>query len=94
MPSCSLLLDVDAPALQQVFQPGTRLVRTHHRQQGCLRAQLRDVPRAELDRALLMLSRSADAAIAPESNQKTLTPADRAASIRIGGQDKHLLAIG
>ena len=59
-----------------------------------LRPLLADVPRGDLDEALEELIAAPDANIVPESNQKTLTAADRAAAVRIGGQEKHLLAIG
>ncbi len=53
-----------------------------------------DVAPADLDAALVSLSRGGDVNLVPENNQKMLTDADWAASVRIGGQDKHLLAIG
>ncbi|MFI6160318.1 hypothetical protein ACIA59_10255 [Micromonospora haikouensis] len=59
-----------------------------------LRPFFADVPREDLDESLRRLSRSEGVAIAPESNQKTLTEADIAAALRLGGQDNHLLAIG
>jgi hypothetical protein len=59
-----------------------------------LRPFFGDVPREEVDEALRQLLRSSDVNIVPESNQKALTEADRAAAVHIGGQDKHLLAIG
>jgi hypothetical protein len=59
-----------------------------------LRPFFGDVARADVDEALLRLSRIADVNIVPENNQKTLTDADVAAAVRIGDQDKHLLAIG
>ncbi|MGY3515080.1 hypothetical protein ACVMYR_02055 [Micromonospora sp. PTRAS2] len=59
-----------------------------------LRPFFADVPREDLDEALRRLSRSEGVAIAPESNQKTLTEVDIAAALRLGGQDNHLLAIG
>ncbi|MFG1845353.1 hypothetical protein [Micromonospora carbonacea] len=59
-----------------------------------LRPFFADVPREDLDEALRRLSRSEGVALAPESNQKTLTGADLAAALRLGGQDNHLLAIG
>jgi hypothetical protein len=59
-----------------------------------LRPFFADVDRADADEALLRLSRASDVNLVPENNQKTLTDVDRAASIRVGGQDKHLLAIG
>ncbi|WP_434741210.1 hypothetical protein [Micromonospora sp. SH-82] len=53
-----------------------------------------DVETAVLDEALRQLERESDVTIVPESNQKMLTPDDVAAAVRIGGQDKHLVAIG
>jgi hypothetical protein len=51
-----------------------------------------DLDRATVDHALKMLGR-ADAVLAPESNQKTLTPEQRAAAVHLGGQDKHVIAL-
>ncbi|MFG1802615.1 hypothetical protein ACGFI4_20965 [Micromonospora carbonacea] len=59
-----------------------------------LRPFFADVPREDLDESLRRLSRAEGVALAPESNQKTLTGADLAAALRLGGQDNHLLAIG
>jgi hypothetical protein len=59
-----------------------------------LRPFFGDVPKVDVDAALRGLSRAADVNLVPENNQKSLTDADRAAAIHLGGQDKHLLAIG
>ncbi|GLW09922.1 hypothetical protein Misp01_50510 [Microtetraspora sp. NBRC 13810] len=59
-----------------------------------LRPRLGDVPKAEVDEALLLMNRRADVNIVPESNQKTLTAADREAAVTIGDQEKHFIAIG
>ncbi len=59
-----------------------------------LRPFFDDLPRETVDEALRQLLFSADVNIVPESNQKSLTEEDRAAAVRIGGQEKHLLAIG
>ena len=59
-----------------------------------LRPFFTDVDRADLDHALIQLSQAADVDLVPENNQKALTEADWAASIRVGGEDVHLLAIG
>lgn len=59
-----------------------------------LRPFFGDVPASDLDEALRKLQREPDVNIAPESNQKMLTAADVEAALHIGGQDKHLLAIG
>ncbi|GIF06831.1 hypothetical protein [Actinoplanes siamensis] len=47
----------------------------------------------QVDAALLRLDKAPDVHLVPESNQKILTPGQRAAAIRIGNQDMHLLAI-
>lgn len=59
-----------------------------------LRPFFGDVPKADVDEALRRLSRAPDVNLVPENNQKTLTDADRAGAVHVGGQDKHLLAIG
>ncbi|MEV7229946.1 MULTISPECIES: hypothetical protein [Polymorphospora] len=59
-----------------------------------IRAGVDDLPRADVDRTLGRMYRLPDVHIVPESNQKSLSTADRAAAVIIGDQDKHLLAIG
>ena len=59
-----------------------------------LRPFFGDVPRSEVDEALRRLNRASDVNIVPESNQKALRQVDIEAAVRIGDQDKHLLAIG
>lgn len=59
-----------------------------------LRPFFSDVPRPELDVALTELSRESDVNFVPENNQRMLTEADHEASLHLGGQDKHLLAVG
>jgi hypothetical protein len=58
-----------------------------------LRSLVDDVPKADLDAVLVRMNRMPDVTFVPESNQKTLTRADREAAVRIGDQDKHLLSI-
>ncbi|BBY15957.1 hypothetical protein [Mycolicibacterium litorale] len=58
-----------------------------------LREDLPDVERDALDVALVRMYQIAGVSLIPEENQKTLTPADRDAAIRIGNQHKHLIAI-
>jgi hypothetical protein len=58
-----------------------------------LRAALPDVPRADVDQAILDLLDHQSAMLTPEANQKTLTTADRDAAIFIGGENKHLISI-
>ena len=58
-----------------------------------LRSEVTDLPRKEVDAALISLYQQPGVSLIPEENQKTLTDADRAAAVRIGDQNKHLIAI-
>jgi hypothetical protein len=58
-----------------------------------IRVALGDISRSHVDAALIDLSSAEDVHIFPESNQKTLTADERAASVSIGNQDKHLITI-
>jgi hypothetical protein len=58
-----------------------------------LRERLGGLPQADVDAALLRLDLLPGVYLQPESDQKSLTEADRAAAIRIGGEPKHLLSI-
>jgi hypothetical protein len=58
-----------------------------------LRPLLGDAPTQEVDAVLKELSRIGQVHLVPESNRKTLTPADHDAAVRIGGEDSHLLSI-
>lgn len=49
--------------------------------------------RADQDRALTAMARSFKGVLWPEENQKTITDADRAAALHLGGEDKHLLHV-
>lgn len=57
-----------------------------------LRGELSDVPRGDLDAALVALYQQPGVSLIPEENQKALTDDDAAAAVRIGGQRKHLIA--
>lgn len=59
-----------------------------------LRSSLSDVKKAALDDALRALHDAPDVQLEPEANQKILEDADRRAAVKIGGEDRHLLAIG
>lgn len=59
-----------------------------------LRSLLGGLSRSDVDNALIAMNRRSGVNIVPESNQKTLSDADRVAAVRIGEQDKHLLSIG
>ena len=58
-----------------------------------LREKLGDLPQGDVDEGLLRLDLLPGVYLQPESDQKNLTDADRAAAIRIGGELKHLLSI-
>lgn len=60
---------------------------------AALRNDLTDVARDELDAALLRLERQPGVSLIPEENRKALTADDRAAAVRIGNEDNHLIAI-
>jgi len=60
-----------------------------------------DVSREEVDRVLTDMARNAPdvnspdrVRIIPVANTKALTPADRAAAVRIGGEDSHAISFG
>lgn len=59
-----------------------------------IRPFFQDVPRDEVDEALRRLNQALDVNLISEDNQKSLTEGDLRAAIHLGGQDKHLLAIG
>lgn len=59
-----------------------------------LRRGLDGATRAEVDEALLALNRDPSVIIAPNDDQESMSTQDRAAALRIGGQDNHLLSIG
>lgn len=58
-----------------------------------LRPLLGGAERQEVDAALRRLSRTRQATLVPQANQKVLTRADREAAIRIGLEDCHLILI-
>jgi hypothetical protein len=58
-----------------------------------LRAELADVPRDDLDSVLVEFDRQRDVSLLPQEDQKLLTDEDRAAAVRIGVKDNHLIAI-
>jgi hypothetical protein len=60
---------------------------------AALRAELADVPRSELDAALVRLHQTPGTTLIPEENQKTLTADDRDAAVLIGNKYQHLIAI-
>ncbi|MGC4808500.1 hypothetical protein [Micromonospora sp. DT233] len=59
-----------------------------------LRERLGDTDRAAVDAALRALVRQPGVRIIPVANSKSLTARDRAAAVRIGEEDNHMLSIG
>lgn len=57
-----------------------------------LRRELGGLNREQQDRALIKLATDRRIRLIPEENQKTITPADQAASIRLSGENKHLIS--
>lgn len=58
-----------------------------------LRERLPGVPKSEVDRALELMARRGDVHVRAESDQKTLTEADREAAVVLGGTPRHRLLI-
>ena len=61
---------------------------------AAIREQLSDVPEPELDAEILRLEDLSTLDLVPQTDQARITPADKAAALRIGGKDKHLLRFG
>ena len=59
-----------------------------------LRERLADIPRAALDGALATMFTARRVKLIPQSSLQVLTAEDRASALRIGGEQKHLMAIG
>lgn len=58
-----------------------------------LRAALPGRSRAEVDAVIRGLLSDPDVAVTPDSDLRRMTPAQRDAAIRIGGEDRHLIQI-
>ncbi|NUS53516.1 MAG: hypothetical protein HOV66_01445 [Streptomycetaceae bacterium] len=58
-----------------------------------LRPKLNGAGKDEVDKVLLEMTRTGLVHLAQSTNSKALTDADHAAAIRIGSEDKHLVAI-
>jgi hypothetical protein len=59
-----------------------------------LRPLISDVPKAELDKALVRLHEDSDVRLEPEPFGHRIGAAERNAAVHIGGEDRHKLAIG
>jgi hypothetical protein len=60
---------------------------------AALRADLADIDRASLDDTLRTMARQEGVRIIPIADTKNLDATERAAALRIGGQDNHAIAI-
>jgi hypothetical protein len=58
-----------------------------------LRRELNGAPKDEVDSVLKALGRSQRVTLAPNPSGKSITAADRAAAVPIGGDENHLIAI-
>lgn len=58
-----------------------------------IRPRLDGAGKGEVDEVLLEMIKTGTVHLAPDSNRKVLTEDDHAAAVRVGGEDKHLLAI-
>jgi hypothetical protein len=58
-----------------------------------LRPLLNGTTRTDVDTVLKNMSKAGHAHLAPDPDRKSLTPEDREAAIRIGGEDNHLLVV-
>jgi hypothetical protein len=58
-----------------------------------LRPLLNGAPRDKVDQLLKHMSKAGRAHLAPDHDPKSVTAADRAAAIRIGDEDNHLLVV-
>jgi hypothetical protein len=90
--------------LSDVFQPDVeKLIRSAYRQVAGtsggwvglaeLREELLGVSRESVDAELERMASTPGVHVQAESNQKTLTETDRAAAVRFGGDERHLLMI-
>ncbi|MEU4157851.1 hypothetical protein [Actinoplanes sp. NPDC026670] len=61
---------------------------------GTLRSLLKDVSKADLDRALAGLLEAQDVRLEPDALEHRISEQERRAAVRIGGEDRHKLAIG
>lgn len=57
-----------------------------------LRPQAADIPSADIDSALARMYRAQRVNLIPHSSPQLVTEEDRQAALRIGGEDKHLIA--
>lgn len=88
--------DRDGPPLDDRLRTAYRLLAVEPGDWVSLtevRRLVRDAPRAAVDDALRRLDGSPDVHLVPETDQRRLTPADRAAAVRIGSRDRHLLKV-
>jgi len=87
-PARSLDERVRAAYHQVADQPGDWVDLT------AIRPQLPDVAKGELDKALEKMLDAPDVRLDPEVHRHRIGKAEKEASVRIGGEDRHKLAIG
>jgi hypothetical protein len=58
-----------------------------------IRPKLNGAGKSDVDDVLLKMMKTGTVHLAPDSNRKVLTDADHEAAIRVGGEDKHLIAM-
>lgn len=58
-----------------------------------LRPMLGDAARADVDETLFAMTRTGMVHLSPIHNRRAMTDEDRAAAVRICGEDNHLIAI-
>lgn len=75
-------------AYAQLAAPGTWVALT------AIRPLFTDVPKSELDRALVRLLAAPDVRLEPEPFGHRIGAQERQAAVHIGGEDRHKLAIG
>lgn len=86
---------MNTAAATKIRQAYTELA-TYHGRTWVRLAELREeagLSRPDFDAAITAMGEDGHANLIPESRQADLTHADRAAALRFGGQDKHLVSM-
>ncbi len=83
-----------AQAIRTAYADTVQITGSPDVQIAWIREDVSRYQRAAVDAALIALSCQSDVRIYPQSNQKTLSAAEKAGAVRIGNQDRHLIRIG
>ncbi len=86
--------DTIAQAIRTAYADTVQITGSPDVQIAWIREDVSRYQRADVDAALIHLSCQGDVRIYPQSNQKTLSPAEKAGAVRIGNQERHLIRIG